>query len=175
MSAIMALFSRKYDREVYRMLFKRKILNAVAAISRFALLLWLAGTLSLALLPLVGDSPDVDERALLVGQVAKRYSDDSFGIIVPEPKTVDGNSQDLTIHQTLIYNFFQDLALHVHVQNFSYTTTKKSKNGVNIYAVLKAPRAEGTEAIVIAAPWTLQDDSRTRNLTKKTPTASTCY
>ncbi|CAG8444695.1 4167_t:CDS:2 [Acaulospora colombiana] len=42
-------------------------------------------------------------------------------------------------------------------QNFTVTTSGKVISGVNVFGVLNAPRADGTEALVLSAPWRSKD------------------
>ncbi|KAF9586541.1 Glycosyl phosphatidyl inositol protein transamidase complex subunit [Lunasporangiospora selenospora] len=52
---------------------------------------------------------------------------------------------------------FTQIGLKAATQNYTLNTSTTSKFGVNTYAVFYAPRSDGTEALVISAPWTSRD------------------
>ncbi|KAH0845572.1 putative GPI transamidase component (GAA1) [Fonsecaea pedrosoi] len=51
-----------------------------------------------------------------------------------------------------IGELFRNAGLKTAKQRYSYTSSGQSYNGENVYAVLHAPRGDGTEAIVLVAP-----------------------
>ncbi|KAF9439354.1 Glycosyl phosphatidyl inositol protein transamidase complex subunit [Entomortierella beljakovae] len=48
---------------------------------------------------------------------------------------------------------FTKIGLKSATQNYTLNTSTESRSGVNTYAVFYAPRSDGTEAIVLSAPW----------------------
>nr|CAG8446037.1 12712_t:CDS:10 [Entrophospora candida] len=51
--------------------------------------------------------------------------------------------------------------LKTATQNFTVKVSGKTISGINVFAVLNAPRADGTEALVLSAPWKSRDDLTT--------------
>ncbi|KAF9172238.1 Glycosyl phosphatidyl inositol protein transamidase complex subunit [Mortierella sp. AD010] len=49
---------------------------------------------------------------------------------------------------------FSKIGLRSSTQNYTLNTSTDSRRGVNTYAVFYAPRSDGTEALVLSAPWT---------------------
>ncbi|CAI2165835.1 1968_t:CDS:10 [Funneliformis geosporum] len=47
--------------------------------------------------------------------------------------------------------------LKTEVQNFTVNISGKKISGTNVYGLIKAPRADGTEALVLSAPWKSRD------------------
>ena len=45
------------------------------------------------------------------------------------------------------------LGLDTSVQDFTYMHNQNEYHGSNLQGILRAPRAEGTEALVLSAPW----------------------
>ncbi|KAF9973114.1 Glycosyl phosphatidyl inositol protein transamidase complex subunit [Actinomortierella ambigua] len=55
------------------------------------------------------------------------------------------------------------IGLKAATQNYTLSTSVDIKSGVNAYAVFNAPRADGTEALVLSAPWTSRDKKLNTN------------
>ncbi|KAF9363806.1 Glycosyl phosphatidyl inositol protein transamidase complex subunit [Mortierella sp. NVP85] len=60
-------------------------------------------------------------------------------------------------------NEFSQLGLKSATQNYTLHTSTDSRYGVNTYAVFYAPRSDGTEALVLSAPWTSRDQKTNTN------------
>ncbi|KAF9165893.1 Glycosyl phosphatidyl inositol protein transamidase complex subunit [Actinomortierella ambigua] len=56
-----------------------------------------------------------------------------------------------------------NIGLKAATQNYTLTTSVDTKSGVNTYAVFNAPRADGTEALVLSAPWISKDNQLNTN------------
>jgi len=127
--------------------------------SHYEKLSWLAYVLGLVFLlvlphPLYNDKTYFSENALLPGLVTSSYNEDRAAIryhsdLVEENKKYPGHAP----FPWLVAQFKQ-LGLEVHQQQFSlnYPLANNSFTGTNVYAILRAPKASSTEALVLSAP-----------------------
>ncbi|KAF8927039.1 Glycosyl phosphatidyl inositol protein transamidase complex subunit [Dissophora ornata] len=58
---------------------------------------------------------------------------------------------------------FSKIGLKSATQNYTLNTSTDSRHGVNTYAVFYAPRSDGTEALVLSAPWKSRDPETNTN------------
>ena len=145
-----------------------RLLNIPPYIS---LLCILGGVIWILLLPLNQHSRRtyISENALLPGQVHtyfggseqnifRAYRHEVAGVIVP-PWTFDQNgtriqlelkaTHDETI--TKLRDLFHNAGLKTATQKYRYSSSGQVYQGENVYAILHAPRGDGTEAIVLTA------------------------
>ncbi|KAF9338343.1 Glycosyl phosphatidyl inositol protein transamidase complex subunit [Podila minutissima] len=61
---------------------------------------------------------------------------------------------------------FAQIGLKAATQSYTLNTSTDSKSGVNTYAVFYAPRSDGTEALVLSAPWISRDKIRSSHMSK---------
>lgn len=123
------------DRETSRMLLKRQAFQLLQpCIARFIAYLPLVGIILLLLLPLptFHTAAEIDEKGLLVGQVSRHFD-----------RIVDVNTTDISRE-------FQLLGLDTATQRYWYHLDGQLHTGENTYAILRAPRAAGTEALILA-------------------------
>ncbi|KAF9926496.1 Glycosyl phosphatidyl inositol protein transamidase complex subunit [Linnemannia zychae] len=58
---------------------------------------------------------------------------------------------------------FNTIGLKSATQNYTLNTSTESLHGVNTYAIFYAPRSDGTEALVLSAPWVSRDSKINTN------------
>ena len=56
-----------------------------------------------------------------------------------------------------IQSIFRAAGLKVATQEYEYTSAGIAHRGENVYAIIRAPRGDATEAIVLVAPWKTVD------------------
>lgn len=56
-----------------------------------------------------------------------------------------------------IIEIFDSAGLRGASQKYSYRAANRTFSGENVYAILRAPRGDATEAVVLAAAWTNMD------------------
>ena len=56
-----------------------------------------------------------------------------------------------------IIEIFDSAGLRAASQKYSYRAANRTFSGENVYAILRAPRGDATEAVVLAAAWTNMD------------------
>ncbi|KAL2441792.1 GPI transamidase component GAA1 [Exophiala dermatitidis] len=128
----------------------------------------LGGIVWLLLLPLDEYSRQtyISENALLPGQVhtyfggseqnvLRAYRHELASVIEPASinETTHGVVPDVSDKRTAkIQELFRNAGLKTATQRYSYTSSGQTYEGENVYAVLHAPRGDGTEAIVLLAP-----------------------
>eukprot|EP00092_Neocalanus_flemingeri_P071307 GFUD01087632.1.p1 GENE.GFUD01087632.1~~GFUD01087632.1.p1 ORF type:complete len:650 (-),score=226.04 GFUD01087632.1:40-1989(-) len=119
-------------------------------------LAYLSGLVFLLVLPhpLYNAKTYFSENALLPGLVTSSYNEDRAAMryhtdLVEENKKYPGHAP----FPWLVAQFKQ-LGLEVYQQQFSltYPLANNSFTGTNVYAILRAPKASSTEALVLAAP-----------------------
>ncbi|XP_038046352.1 glycosylphosphatidylinositol anchor attachment 1 protein-like [Patiria miniata] len=105
------------------------------------------------------------ENALLPGLVDREYADSSYNVeqLAEEYKKVIDGGEGLPV--AYMETKFTQLGLDTYTQNFSvkhpFLETEvigkrrvpKTIQGTNVYAILRAPRIAGTEAIVLMVPY----------------------
>ena len=57
-----------------------------------------------------------------------------------------------TVRAIKLYQEFEDLGFETSIQNFKWENGDDYISGANTQAILRSPRAEGTESIVIMTP-----------------------
>ena len=136
-----------------------------------SLLCMLGGVIWILLLPLNQYSRRtyISENALLPGQVHtyfggseqnvfRAYRHEVAGVIVP-PWTHDANGTRIQLElkstqeerTAKIQDLFRNAGLKTASQKYRYTSSGHVYEGENVYAILHAPRGDGTEAVVLTA------------------------
>ena len=131
----------------------------------------LGGVIWILLLPLNQYSRRtyISENALLPGQVHtyfggseqnvfRAYRHEVAGVIVP-PWTHDENGTRIQLElkatqeerTAKVQDLFRNAGLKTAAQKYRYTSSGHVYEGENVYAILHAPRGDGTEAIVLTA------------------------
>lgn len=136
-----------------------------------SLLCMLGGIVWVLLLPLNQYSRQtyISENALLPGQVHtyfggseqniyRAYKHELLDVVPTEPVlgyTIKKKSHEISLSDEgvgdKVQELFHNAGLKTGRQKYSYTSSGKTYSGENVYAVLHAPRGDGTEAIVIVA------------------------
>lgn len=152
-----------FNREVFRLKSRRIALRIFKLIfSKFAIIVYFIGLVSLGLFPskLLHDRAVPDEKALLIGQVTRYYNyGDSFKLVLPEEIwTVDNEQRALGLQEQ-----FELLGLDTTLQSFQLNREGEIIKGKNVHGILRAPRGEGTEAIVLSAPQYTYNGELNRN------------
>lgn len=131
----------------------------------------LGGIVWVLLLPLNQYSRQtyISENALLPGQVHtyfggseqniyRAYKHELLDVVPTEPVlgyTIKKKSHEISLSDEgvgdKVQELFHNAGLKTGRQKYSYTSSGKTYSGENVYAVLHAPRGDGTEAIVIVA------------------------
>ncbi|KAH9946130.1 Gaa1-domain-containing protein [Epithele typhae] len=106
--------------------------------------------------PQLGQRTYIDENALQPGQVNTYWNwADVFRadrILEDLEALRDRNATSQEIAQYSV-DQFEKAGIPARTQHYSFDTLSGSTNGTNAYAVLRPPRAPGTEAIVVSASW----------------------
>ncbi|KAH8915953.1 Gaa1-domain-containing protein [Atractiella rhizophila] len=120
--------------------------------------LLLAGYLSLMLLPFLPNFHSkhyISENALQVGSATVRWD---WPDVKRADRYADGVDQwehlDHYSRARAIEKEFKEVGLLTSVQSYTYTfPTGQMLNGTNVHALLRAPKTDGSEALVLSASW----------------------
>ncbi|KAJ3328828.1 Glycosyl phosphatidyl inositol protein transamidase complex subunit [Blyttiomyces sp. JEL0837] len=136
------------------------------AISKYGALLYIVGIIWILLFPLkelqkTGYTDDIDENALLPGQ-SNRYFGHSDAaaayLIVPDIERLLSQNASSSEKATYVSNKLHAFGVDSAIQNFTMLGDDGKPISVyNAYGVVRAPRASGTEAILVTAPWKCMD------------------
>ncbi|KZV73437.1 Gaa1-domain-containing protein [Peniophora sp. CONT] len=106
--------------------------------------------------PELGQRTYIDENALQPGQVNTYWNWGDVGkadqYLAELEALRDRNASSVERAEYFVTEFAK-LGLPTETQAYSFNTVTEVLNGTNAYAVLSSPRASGTEAIIISAPW----------------------
>ena len=121
-----------------------------------SLLCIVVGIASLAVLPLDSYSRRtyISENALLPGQVHTYFAGSDQNVFRAYKHEVDRllDKSNVEVNDKL-ESILRDVGLKTARQNFTYTSSGTVHSGENLYALLRAPRGDATEAIVLVAAW----------------------
>ncbi|KAJ8598060.1 Gaa1-like GPI transamidase component [Rhizopogon salebrosus TDB-379] len=98
----------------------------------------------------------IDENALQPSQVNTYWNWGDVHTADLHLYQLDGvRDRNLTSEQRAEFFMteFSKLGLAASTQNYTFSTSKGTISGNNAYAIMSSPRAAGTEAMVISAPW----------------------
>ncbi|KAI9139618.1 Gaa1-like protein [Paraphysoderma sedebokerense] len=136
---------------------------ALAFLRRFttplSLLFFISGVIALVILPLpeLRKETHISENALLAGQVYTSYRATHHQYALDTERLVSSfQNASIEDRSKYIINEFKKLGLEPYTQRYtSYLSSSPSnpKRGVNVYGVLRAPRSDGTEGLVLSASW----------------------
>ncbi|CAG8434789.1 11747_t:CDS:10 [Ambispora gerdemannii] len=105
----------------------------------------------------------ISENALLPGQVNTYYSWPQVheaSVYRDNIETLSTSSIERTAY---IESELRKAGIKTGTQNFTVNALGKEISGVNVFGVLSAPRGDGTEALVLSAPW-ISKDGKTVNI-----------
>ena len=134
-----------------------RILKIPPYLSAFCILV---GVVWLFLLPLNEYSryTYISENALLPGQVHTYFGGSEQHIFNAYKSEIQELASSQQENITLkLSEIFISAALRPATQKYAYQAVGKVYGGENVYAILKAPRGDATEAIVLVAAWTNMD------------------
>ncbi|KAJ3174330.1 Glycosyl phosphatidyl inositol protein transamidase complex subunit [Geranomyces variabilis] len=150
-------------KEIKRMHARRVVLyHARNALAKLSWIFYPIGIVWLLLLPRdeFHHKAAVDENALLPGQTTKYFSSMDMYAVSSYRQRVNqlaGESRNAADCAAFIENELKSFDIDSSTQNFLWATNTGAVSGANAYGVYRAPRGDGTEAIVISAPWTGAD------------------
>ncbi|KAH8887061.1 Glycosylphosphatidylinositol:protein transamidase, GAA1 component [Thozetella sp. PMI_491] len=131
-----------------------------------SLLCIVVGVTWLLLLPLDDYSRRtyISENALLPGQVHTYFGGSDQNVFRAYKHEVNAlqEKSNLEVNDKL-ESIVKGLGLKVGRQNFTYQSAGRAYAGENIYAILRAPRGDATEAIVLVAAWKNVKEEFNRN------------
>lgn len=125
-------------------------------ILKYSWILYFIGFLSILLLPLPALHKKIyfDENALLTNEANRLFShSDASNTISYKHDAQNFISLDSISRSRYFEKVFHSIGLDSSTQSFNYTRNKKIYSGVNTYAILRAPRSDGTESILLSAPF----------------------
>ncbi|KAM7196299.1 Gaa1-like, GPI transamidase component domain containing protein [Rhypophila sp. PSN 637] len=131
-----------------------------------SLLCILVGVVWLFLLPLDEYSRRtyISENALLPGQVHTYFGGSDQNVFRAYKHEVNALEEKSNIEiNDKLESIIKGIGLKVGRQNFTYNSAGNVHSGENLYALLKAPRGDATEAIVLVAAWKNTKDELNRN------------
>ncbi|KAF9938496.1 Glycosyl phosphatidyl inositol protein transamidase complex subunit [Modicella reniformis] len=106
----------------------------------------------------------VSENALMPGSATVRYEWNDYQAAEKYRDVVQRISNLPSFERAeALQNEFSQLGLKSATQNYTLHTSIDSRHGVNTYAVFYAPRSDGTEALVLSAPWTSRKQETNTN------------
>ncbi|KAI9351775.1 Gaa1-like protein [Zopfochytrium polystomum] len=142
---------------------RRRIANGIAsALARFSWLLYVTGIVWIGLFPMkqlqkYGYAGNIDENALLPGQASRYFGNsDANTAYMVVPNLIKLGKENRSVAIDFVADNLRSFGLDATVQKYWYrqSLTEKPREFSNLYAVVRSPRAAGTEAIMISAPWT---------------------
>ncbi|KAG2418058.1 rhomboid protein [Aspergillus terreus] len=144
-----------------------------------SLLCIVAGVVWLLLLPLDEYSRRtyISENALLPGQVHayfsgseqhifRGYKKELEGLLPGEGQEGDADRKDAQFTPAVsdkVQSILRAAGLKVATQNYEYVSSGVTHKGQNTYGIIRAPRGDATEAIVLVAAWRTADDELNLN------------
>ncbi|CAG8511788.1 20515_t:CDS:10 [Gigaspora margarita] len=100
----------------------------------------------------------ISENALLPGQVNTYYSWSQVFDATAYRDRIESMSNLSNIEKVnYIEGELRKAGLKTATQNFSVISSGKVISGINTFGVLNSPRTDGTEALVLSAPWKSKD------------------
>ncbi len=109
-------------------------------------------------LPQFHQRAEPDEKALLIGQSNRKFSWTDVHYLNDHLSNVYGNPSE---RLGLVKKEFEQLGMDVSVQSFTWSNGTGDVTGTNVHGILRAPRGDGVESALLAAPWYLHDGTRT--------------
>lgn len=139
---------------------KQRTQLAVLVTRHYTALSWLSYFLGLCLLlflphPMYNNRTYFSENALLPGLVTSHYSQERAAQAYHSALKEEGQKYPGHAPFPWLEAQFRQLGLEVHQQPFSLTyplAEAKNFTGTNVFAILRAPKASSTEAVVLCAP-----------------------
>ncbi|ORX46231.1 Gaa1-domain-containing protein [Piromyces finnis] len=153
------LFGKKtIDKNIAKIQRKKKALITFQKILKKTFILYIIGIIWLLILPskIVHNTSKTQENALLAGQVNTYYSNSEVNLEMEYAEKL----KNITFYQQFIKEEMEKYGLLSEIQNFSYNSSigNMKINGANVYGLFKSPRSDGTESLVLSAPWTCSKD-----------------
>jgi len=150
--------NKSVDKNIAKIQRKKKALIQFQKILKKTFILYIIGIIWLLLLPskLVHNTSKTQENALLAGQVNTYYSSPEVAIEAEYAKKL----KNITDYQQFIKEEMENYGLLSEIQNFSFNSSMGNMKikGANVYGLFKSPRSDGSESLVLSAPWTCSKD-----------------
>ncbi|KAG9304501.1 hypothetical protein G9A89_020065 [Geosiphon pyriformis] len=99
----------------------------------------------------------ISENALLPGQVNTHYSWPQVHEANVYRENIKSFSNSSFERFAYVEAELRKAGLKTGKQNFTVETSGKVISGVNVFGIITAPRGDGTEALVLSAPWVSKD------------------
>ncbi|KAI8580554.1 hypothetical protein K450DRAFT_236175 [Umbelopsis ramanniana AG] len=151
-------FARRRKPLKQRLEQRRKLIGLLRHyIPSISILLYFVGVIWLLLLPYNGYNKEtyVSENALLPAQVNVYYSQNDVNIANEfRDRILEVVDKSRESRAEFIFKELRQAGFHAAIQH--YTTKDESFNeaeGVNAFGIYHAPRSDGTEALLLSAPW----------------------
>lgn len=127
----------------------------------FSTISYLAGIVGFVFLADYGSKTYISDNALMPGLVNREFSYEPDNYI----KTLRDETNKISrIPTSWLVEQFNQFGLEVYQQNFSARYPfGQFASGTNVYAIIRAPRAQPLESIVLAAPFRLHESSQGSN------------
>ncbi|KAI9295716.1 Gaa1-domain-containing protein [Neoconidiobolus thromboides FSU 785] len=140
---------------------KTKVLLFQPSNKTIILISWVWALLGILALFLLTSDPAlkgiyVDENALLINSGWVYYSSDQVDLAEKYQQDLTAiKDSDSQLKSKYIVEQFNDFGFLTYTQSYDLPNKQYQKpiSGINTYAVLKAPRGDGTEALVLSADW----------------------
>ncbi|TPX33751.1 hypothetical protein SmJEL517_g03471 [Synchytrium microbalum] len=151
-----------------RMIRQRKLMFYYAKLaSNYGWIFYIIGIIWISLFPFPFHQNDyyVDENALMPAQTRRYFGYEEAAVARGYQQAMkdvfrDGNS---SVRALYLQTELAKLGLDATHQEFTIDAWSQAVSGVNAYGIFRAPRGDGTESIVISAPWTRSDGSLNLN------------
>jgi len=150
--------NKSVDKNIAKIQRKKKALIQFQKVLKKTFILYILGIIWLLLLPskIVHNTSKTQENALLAGQVNTYYSSPEVTLEAEYAEKL----KNITDYQQFIKNEMENYGLLSEIQNFSFNSSMGNMKikGANVYGLFKSPRSDGSESIVLSAPWTCSKD-----------------
>jgi len=155
------LFGKKYktmDKSIAKIQRRKNALIKFQKILNKSFILYIIGIIWLLVLPskIVHNTSKTQENALLAGQVNTYYSNPETIVEMEYAEKL----KNITFFQQFIKDEMENFGLLSEIQNFSFNSSMGNMKikGANVYGLFKSPRSDGSESLVLSAPWTCSKD-----------------
>ncbi|KAJ3227029.1 Glycosyl phosphatidyl inositol protein transamidase complex subunit [Chytriomyces hyalinus] len=134
--------------------------RALALVTRIGPLLSVFGVLGLVAIAhssvsKKGYPNNIDENAMLPAQASVYFA--------PSDVRMHSVPRDSDQRAKLLLNQLQSAGLDAATQNVWVTKGNATEKFTNVYGIVRAPRASGTESVLLSAPWICSDDQFNEN------------
>ncbi|GMM32877.1 GPI-anchor transamidase subunit [Saccharomycopsis crataegensis] len=149
------------QRKIHKYGLVPKLIKALPIIS---LVCALVGTGWILYLPIDGQyrKTYISENALMPSQAYSYYRESEWNFLRGYRDELHNLVANSTIERNAEVKNYLTEAGYTAAEHH-YTPSNANESGSNVYGILNAPRGDGTEAMVIVAPWTTSDGTYNEN------------